>query len=225
MEYGSALLVLIVFLYGSYQWKKYSATKAVHLLYYVNVKPALEQIGFIGSPGDVYENPSHIESLYYLKNLDFLNSKSQLKFQLTDSSDRYWAEFEVASDKPSGNIYQITFSTDVNDACSKSVLSLRISNSAREVDLGKTGITLVDMYAPTYHYNSANLDLLLTRLAMDIFWFEKEGKVKRYWLVYGIEDLKLESVARLVALRDDSPKNHTKKALKLMSKGYNNYEI
>ena len=197
----------------------------MHFLYYANVKPALERTGFIGSPGDVDEKPSHIESLYYLKSLEFLNSKSQLKFQLTDSSDQYWPEFEVVSDQPSGNIYQITFSTDVNDARSKSVLSLRIRNSAREVELGKPGIILVDMYAPTYHYNPANLDLLLTRLALDIYWFETKGEVKKYWLVYGIEDLKLESVAQLITLRDDSPKNHLKRAFKLMSKGYNNYEI
>lgn len=225
MEYGSALLIVMVFLFGSYQWKKYSATKAVHFLYYTNVKPELERTGFIGSPGDVDEMPSHIESLYYLKSLDFINSKTKLNLQLTESTNQYWPEFEVASDKPSGNIYQITFSTDVNDVRSKSVLSLRVRNDTREDQLRKIDLTLVDMYAPTYHYNPANLDLLLTRLALDIFRFEKKGEQKRYLLVYGIEDLTLESVARMISLQDDSSKNHLKKASKLISKGYNNYEF
>ncbi len=211
--------------YGFYQWKRYKAAKNANFLYYTNIKPALERLGFIGSPGDVNETPDEVNSLYYLRGLEFINAQDVLQFQLAEFSDQYWAEFEVCQDTEQKSRYQITFATLIDSSKSKSVLSLRITNPEKEKELPKLSATIVDIYAPTHFFNQANLDLCLSRLIQDIEWFEKNGDLERYWLVYGVEGRELERVCNLPKLTNSSPSKLWKKAGKNIRKGYSHAAV
>jgi hypothetical protein len=209
-------LIVVLYLRLGYKLKKQKLIDNAKLIYFTNIKNALQRVGFIGSAGDVHETPAGIESLYYLKDLRLLNlnlKRTNLKATLQDdSTDK--AVIDIVGDIEPLSC-QITIELNLDDSVSKAQLCLTILENE-----SYPNSTPCSVNAPTYFFDHANLSFFVASFASDIYYVSRDKESKGNRWVFGINTLELQSFGGLSLMSSDIKNKHWKKARTLISKGY-----
>jgi hypothetical protein len=214
------LFVLILVVVWSVSNRTQTASAS---LFFQNVKPSLDKLGFQGESGWCTEEADFIDVLYYLRE----PAQSKVFSGIPARTLETWLPRpldELERDMPH-NTYDIAFEGTLNRRNSKGTLTLTLT--------GRRGVRLDVMehqglsvaVAPLSFFTQSNIELVLHRFKSEMETCDKGTDSDQMWMVHGIptHPTKISTCCNLpylYPLREKKTSKRLKLARRLLSSGY-----
>lgn len=221
------VILFVIVAWIVYRSKASSMPEKVAFLYYTNIKPALDKLGFEGTYSDAIEEMNWIESTYHLEDHKLALDKTGFKdLELNKVDFRRPESFHVNNGELA-NVYAITFRVQLANGRNKGILELTVKNQYKEKELGKNGVYMVTYFAPIHFFNSVNLKKMVSAFFEVIEDFNKKPTLKRELYVYGAKLTQQEEglgswLPLIYPDGNETSEKSKKAAYKIMAKGYDN---
>lgn len=221
------VILFVMLAWVAYRLRMSSMPEKVAFLYYANVKPALEKLGFEGTYADAIEEMNWIESTYYLEDHKLALDKTGFKDLRLSKVDFGRPESFHVNNGELAYVFAVTFRVQLANGRNKGILELTVKNQYKTKELGKYGTYMVTYFAPIHFFNSVNLKKMMGVFFEDIESFHKEPTLERKLYVYGAkltqQEEGLGSWLPLINPDGNETSEKSKKAAyKIMAKGYDN---